>query len=272
MKQVDEADFTPNPLEKPGYRLEIHDDFSGSSLNEEIWLPIYLPQWSSRENSKPDYHLEDSSLILSIDKDHRPWCPEFNGDVKVSSIQTGVYSGKLGSDKGQHRFNKECRVREEQETIQKFTPHYGYFEIRAASPETKSTVVSLWMIGFEDEPHKSSEICVFEIFGKTIAKDHAIIGYGLHPFGDPTITNEFYQERFDLDVTKFQIYAVDWTPNYVDFYVNNKFIRRIDQSPNYPMQFMLGIYELPENEVGVVDDTYPKEFVIDYFRAYRKVE
>jgi hypothetical protein len=52
----------------------------------------------------------------------------------------------------------------------------------------------------------------------------------------------------------------------IDFYVDNQRIRRINQSPGYPMQFMLAIYELPGAGVNAV---YPKKFVVDYVRGYQ---
>jgi hypothetical protein len=35
------------------------------------------------------------------------------------------------------------------------------------------------------------------------------------------------------------------------------------------MQFMLGIYEFPEDQPG---HRYPKQFVVDYFRGYRSTQ
>ena len=56
----------PNPLEKPGYRLDFHDDFSIPTLDQTRWLPLYLPQWSSLERSRPNYRLDNQTLILAI--------------------------------------------------------------------------------------------------------------------------------------------------------------------------------------------------------------
>ena len=47
------------------------------------------------------------------------------------------------------------------------------------------------MIGYEDEPDRSAEICVFEIFGRDVRRDGAAVGMGVHPFGDPRITDDF---------------------------------------------------------------------------------
>jgi hypothetical protein len=59
-----------------------------------------------------------------------PWCPEFDGEVRVSSLQTGVFSGPRGSAIGQHRFSPDAVVREEQEERRLYTPLYGIVETR----------------------------------------------------------------------------------------------------------------------------------------------
>jgi beta-glucanase (GH16 family) len=122
------------------------------------------------------------------------------------------------------------------------------------------------MIGYEDSPEKSGEINMFEIFGQDVRAASAILRYGIHAWKDPNLTEEFYQDRLDLDTIKFHVYAFEWTPDHIDFFVDNQQTRRIHQSPDYPMQFILSIYELPGAEKDAV---YPKEFVVDYVRAYR---
>ena len=92
------------------------------------------------------------------------------------------------------------------------------------------------------------------------------MGYGIHPRGDPNLIDEFYQNPLDIDATKFHVYGHEWTPTHIDFYVDNQKVRRINQSPDYPMQFMLAIYELPG---AAVNTAYPKGFVVDYVRGYQ---
>ena len=60
-------------------------------------------------------------------------------------------------------------------------------------------MAALWLIGVEEEPHQSAEICLFELKGYNVNKDSAIIGFGVHPFGDKKICDEFYEERFEID-------------------------------------------------------------------------
>jgi hypothetical protein len=263
------GDVAANPLHKDGYRLEFHDEFASATLDTDKWLPYYLPHWSSRAASAPRYRLDDSHLVLEITADQRPWCPEFNGEVIVSSLQTGLFAGPVGSPDGQHRFNPACVVREAQQNCQLYTPQYGYFEARAKGNISARNVAALWMIGYEDTPEKSGEIAIFEIFGKHLTPTASLIGYGIHPWGDPTLHDEFFREEFAIDATQYHLYAVEWTPTHVDFYVDNVKQRTIQQSPQYPLQLMLNIYELPVAVPSV--ETYPKEFMLDYVRVYQPV-
>src|SRR5687768_13488720 len=115
MSDVSPADFPANPLEKFRYTLERHDEFDGPELDTRLWLPYYLPHWSSRAQTAPHYTFEDGKLVLQITKAQPPWCPEFDGEVRCSSIQTGAFSGPVGSRAGQLQFAPELVVREAQE-------------------------------------------------------------------------------------------------------------------------------------------------------------
>lgn len=126
------------------------------------------------------------------------------------------------------------------------------------------------MIGFEDEPQKSAEICIMEINGENLANKTLVNGYGIHPLDDPKLDDEFYKDQFQINAEEFHIYAVDWQPNKVDFYIDNKFVRSINESPDYPMQLMLNIYEIPVDGVSNQDGKHPKELEIDNTRGYIK--
>jgi hypothetical protein len=249
-------------------KLEFEDTFEGASLDLDKWIPHYLPQWSSRERAAARYEV-GGTLRLRIEEDQGPWCPELDGDVKVSSLQTGLFAGPLGGTVGQHRFNPGAVVREEQTNARLYTPQYGRIELRAKALDDPRSMVALWMIGYEDEPARSAEICVCEIFGPDVGPDRASIGMGVHPFGDPAIVDEFSQESLPIDAREFHLYSADWAPDRVAFSVDGDLVKTVLQSPAYPMQLMLGIYELPaEDGHDPAGDVYPKEFVVDYVRGY----
>jgi hypothetical protein len=260
-----------DPVTRAGYELVFEDTFDGDTLDRSRWLPHHLPQWSSREASAARYRLGDGALRLVIEADQPPWCPEFDGRTRVSSLQTGVFAGPVGSPVGQHRFKPEVVVRQAQESARLFVPRYGLFELRAGAIDDPRCMVALWMIGYEDEPAHAAEICVCEIFGRDVEPDRAKVGMGVHPFGDPDIVDDFNAETVPIDARDYHVYAAEWTPEGVSFSVDGEQIRSVTQSPDYPMQLMLGIYEFP-NDSATAERTpadYPKEFVVDYVRGYR---
>jgi hypothetical protein len=124
------------------------------------------------------------------------------------------------------------------------------------------------MIGFEDEPERSGEICVVEIFGRDVlGPDRARVGMGIHRFGDPALREEWAQEELAIDVREPHVYAADWTPEHVAFSVDGEHVKTVGQSPAYPMQLMLGVYEFPGEEAV----EYPHVFSVDYVRGSRHV-
>jgi Glycosyl hydrolases family 16 len=249
--------------------LDFEDTFAGDSLDLGKWVPHYLPQWSSRERSAARYEVGGGVLRLLIEEEQEPWCPELDGGVRVSSLQTGVFAGPLGSGVGQHRFHPDAVVREEQDDVRLYTPQYGRIELRAKATDDPRAMVALWLIGYEDEPERSAEICVCEIFGRDVAAGEASVGMGVHPFGDATMIDDFAAVRLPIDARDFHVYAAEWSPGQVDFFVDGWRARSVPQSPAYPMQLMLGIYEFPPEEgAGQHVDVYPKEFVVDYVRGF----
>ncbi len=258
-----------DPATRAGYELVVADDFSGGRLDTGLWLPHHLPQWSSRAASAARYRLGDGVLRLVVEEDQPPWCPEFDGGTRVSSLQTGVFAGPLGSGVGQHRFTPQAVVREAQEARRLFTPLHGLVEMRARFPDDPAAMAALWLIGFEDEPPHSAEICVAEVFGRTVGRGTAAVGMGVHPFGNPAVTDDFAAVEVPVDAREWHVYAAEWTPDGVAFSVDGVVRRTVAQSPAHPVQVMLGLYAFPD-DTGEVPGPWPKEFAVDWFRWSRR--
>jgi hypothetical protein len=95
----------------------------------------------------------------------------------------------------------------------------------------------------------------------------AAIGMGVHPFDDPSLSDDFEAVRLPIDVEEFHEYGAEWTPEHVTFFVDGRAVRSVEQPPRYPMQLMLGVYEFGDHPRP--RERYPKRFTVDRFRAYR---
>ena len=261
----------PVPERLEGRRLVFEDDFDGADLDSAVWLPHYLPAWSSRAATAATYEVRDSCLHLTIPPDQGLWCAEdHTPPLRVSGIQSGNYSGPVGSTVGQQPYRAGLTVREEQQTFWGWTPDHGYIELRARAVVTPRSMVAFWMVGLEDRPERSAEICLAEIFGKAVrAGESAAVGMGLHPFRDPAVTDDFEAVRLPIDVAEFHAYAVDWTADRADFFVDGELVRTCPRPPSYPMQMMLAVFDFPDESTG--DDAHAvPSLVVDHLRGYQR--
>jgi hypothetical protein len=252
--------------------LSFVDDFDGPELDTEVWIPHYLPMWSSRAESAATYEVAGSALHLTIPTEQGLWCEGVHDDppLRVSGIQSGIHSGEVGSTSGQQPFREGLVVHEQQPTQWGWTPHYGLLEIRARMELSPRSMASVWMVGLEDEPERCGEICVFEVFGDALGGDDgrptAAVGMGIKPIRDPQLTGDFDAPRLPIDVTEPHTYAADWRPGRVDFLVDGRHVRSVDEAPDYPMQAMVAVFDFPDRADAASDGHVP-EFVIDSVRS-----
>jgi rhodanese-related sulfurtransferase len=236
------------------------DDFDGPSLDRAAWLPHYLPHWSSRAASAATYAVEGSELRLTIPRGQGLWCEDTHDDppLRVSGVQSGERDGQLA-------FRAGLDVRERQPTWWGVTPHYGRLEIRARMELSPRSMASVWLAGIEDEPQHSGEICVFEIFGDALdGAESAAVGMGIKPFRDPALSWDFEAPRLAIDVREPHDYAADWRPGRVEFSVDGELVRTVAQAPDYPLQFMVAVFDFPAKP-GPPD--HEPLFAIDRVRA-----
>jgi beta-glucanase (GH16 family) len=170
-----------------------------------------------------------------------------------------VFAGPVGSTIGQHRFADGVTVATPEATRRLYTPTFGRIAVRASAPADPRAMVALWMIGFEEDPADSGEICVMEIFGRDIAARSVAIGMGVHPHGDGRLREDFDRIELAIDATEPHDYAADWRPDGITWSVDGTVVRRTTQAPAYPMQLMLGLYAFEPLGIGEA----PLEFVVE---------
>src|SRR4029453_2945239 len=94
------------------------------------------------------------------------------------------------------------------------------------------SLAGFWLVGLEDQPQRSAEILVAEIFGDAVVVgESAAVGMGLRAFRDPAVTGDFEAVRLPIDVADFHSYAVDWTEDKADFLVDGVQVRTCVRPP-----------------------------------------
>jgi hypothetical protein len=243
------------------------DDFDGPGLDRDVWVPHYLPQWSSRAATAAHHEVRDSCLRLYLPEDAPLWCPDDHPPLRVSGIQSGVFSGPVGSTVGQQPVRPGAVVREEQPAQWGWTPRYGVLEMRARATVTPRSMVAWWLVGLEDAPERCGELCVMEVFGDAVDRvEGAAVGAGTHPFRDPRLVEDFAAPRPGIDVSQWHTYAVDWRPDGAAFSVDGVPVRRVEVTPDYPVQALLAVFDFPEKAVPGEPHVVP-ELVVDWIRG-----
>lgn len=252
--------------------VPFRDDFDGPDLDTDVWLPHYLPAWSSRAQTAASYRLADSCLVLDVPVDHPTW-PLHEPPLRVSAVQSGSWSGPVGSPSGQQRFAEGQVVREEQPRFEGWLPSAedgpAHVEIRCRMNLSPRSMGALWLAGFEDDPEqlRCGELCVVEIFGRSVERtpDGASceVGVGIKAFRDPALTQDFEAPRLPIDVSELHTYAVDWDVDEAVFSVDGTVVRRCPRPPAYPLQLMVAVYDFPEWSVGGDEHLVP-ELVVDH--------
>lgn len=226
---------------------EWDERFIGPALDPLRWVPSYLPAWSSRAASAAAYTVEPDGLHLTIPPEHPLWCPDTHPTpLRVSAVQTGNWSGPVGSMRGQQPFREGLVVREEQPAHRGWTPRYGRVEVECSARVGPGAMFSAWLIGIEDEPERCGEICLVEVFGDTVRDGGAALGSGIHAFRDPALTEDFSAEPTAVEVAAKHRYAVEWRPDRVDFFLDDVRTRTCAQAPDYPMQLIVGLFDFPD--------------------------
>jgi hypothetical protein len=262
------TDGPPRRLDRSGYELVFADEFTGPDLDETRWVPHYLPQWTTRDRSAARYELHPGWLRLRIDADQPAWRPE-DGELRVSNLQTGSFSGPAGSDRGTHRHRPDLTVRSPQPTRRLFTPDGGLVEARLRASADPTCMLAVWLVGLEEAaPEQAGEICIAELYGTAIGPSGSSVRTGIKAHGDPDLREHMADIPLAVDATDWHTFAAAWTADTTSVYVDDELVRTVDQGMSYPLQLMIDLFEFPagpEREPAA----YPKHGDVAAVRGYR---
>jgi hypothetical protein len=258
-------------IDRAGFQVEFEEDFTGPALAADRWVAHYLPHWSTPERSAARYDLDPGVLTLRIDADQPAWRVE-DGELRVSNLQTGSFSGPAGSPTGQHRHRRDLTVSTPQPTRRLYTPSSGLVEATLRASPDPTCMLAFWLVGFEEAtPEQSGELCVAELYGNAIGPDRSSVRAGIKAHHDPRLHDDVADVVVNLDATAWHTYAVEWTPERACFRVDDQPIRTLHQRIDYPLQLMVDLFEFP-----AAGDrhpaAYPKRGWVRSVRGYRHLD
>ncbi|HET6939604.1 MAG TPA: glycoside hydrolase family 16 protein, partial [Nocardioides sp.] len=210
---------------------------------------------------------DNAGLTLDIPVGHPIWCQgDHDPPIRVSGIQSGNWSGPVGTPRGQQRYREGLTVCEEQRRFEGWLPSSGHVEISARMDLSPRSMAALWLSGFEDDDAQEhcGELCVFEVFGNALGPvaPSAEVGVGIKAFRDPALTQDFAAPRLPIDVAEPHVYAVSWGAEQAEFTVDGTVVRRCPGPPTYPLQLMLAVFDFPQWSLGDDDHLVPR-LVVD---------
>ncbi|HEX3968854.1 MAG TPA: glycoside hydrolase family 16 protein [Edaphobacter sp.] len=162
-----------------------------------------------------------------------------------------------------------------------FSQRYGRFEARIRLPSGKGIWPAFWLLGEDHEADHwpdCGEIDVLETIGARDTMYSTIHGPGYSADKGPS-TKYILPGGQQVD-TDFHLYAVEWSPNDIKFFFDNRLI--VERTPadlpsgtkwvyDHPFYLLLNL-AVGGNWPGSPDDTtvFPQRMLVDYVRVYSR--
>ena len=210
----------------PDRASDLDDDFS-SGLSADHWVPHYLPHWTTPDRSAACYRLTSDGIELRIEQDQLDWRPE-DAPLRVSNLQTGSFSGPVGSERGTHRHRDDGLVVR--------TEHLS--------------------------PADSGEICLFAIDADAVGPTTTARS-GIKAHRDPRLTTDMIEVTVPLDVSHPHTWTAIWGDDETTIGCDGHVVRRMPQAPDYPLFLMIDLFE-----IGGPSGSYPKPAAIHGVRGW----
>lgn len=188
-------------------------------------------------------------------------------------------SGNLVITARQESFGGAAFTSARIKTQGKFAQAYGRIEARIKTPSGPGIWPAFWMLGQNIETvnwPQCGEIDIMEQRGQEPNINHGSLhGPGYSAGAAITSSYTLTTGRFDTD---FHIYAVEWSEDRIDFFVNNFLYKRVLKSEvpgewvyNQPFFIILNI-AVGGTFVGFPTSRtpFPQQMVVDYVKVYRE--
>jgi beta-glucanase (GH16 family) len=256
---------TPPPTKSTDWTLVWSDEFSGpngSAVDRSKWvLETGDEGWGNQEL---EYYTDRSANVSVHD-----------GKLVITAL-----SEKYTGADGVKRNYTSARLK----TLGKFSQVYGRFEARIKVPYGQGMWPAFWMLG--DDIDKVGWPACGEIdIMENIGKEPAIIHGSIH--GPGYVGNTGIEAPFTLPVKQrfaddFHVFAVEWDPDSVSFFVDKDlYVRRTraDLQPGWKWVFDKPFFLILNLAVGGdwpgnpdSNTVFPQTMLVDYVRVYQRTE
>lgn len=249
----------PGPPNRPP---DVDDDFSGP-LRSDLWIDHYLPHWTTPDRSAAHFETNAGGLRLRIDADQPDWREE-DAPLRVSNLQTGTFSGKVGSRRGTHRHREDgLTVRTHTPMRLLWAPSVGRVDITMSATTDEGCMLAAWLVGTEHlDARHAGEICIVEIDADAVGAT-TVARCGVKSHGDPDLITDMAEVEIPIDATKPHTWTAIWGDGETIIGCEGVVLRRIPQAPDYPLFLMLDLFE-----IGPPSGAYPKTATLHHVRGW----
>lgn len=236
-----------SPSELPGWTLTWHDEFDGSTIDTSKWEVLTRRQ---NHNEEKQYYLAAQASLTE-------------GMLRLTSTNQPFEGLLYRSARLEGRYEQT----------------YGRFEIRARIPTTQGIWPAIWLLPRTARWPFGGEIDIMEHKGS----EPNVVSSAYH-FADESGKHKYVTERYQaVDQNQqpiqwpdgFHIYAAEWEPGEIRFYVDGVEHFRTTSSEvpvsSTPMHVVLNT-AVGGNFDGDPDanTVFPQLHLIDYVRVYKR--
>ena len=157
---------------------------------------------------------------------------------------------------------------------------YGRVEVKAKLPQGRGVWPAIWMLGTDRARvgwPRCGEIDIMEYVGFEPNTIHANIHTG--KYNHVRKTGKGSRIQIEKPYEAFHVYAIEWTPERIDFFVDDKKYFTYEKEPNagedvWPFDqphyliLNLAIGGAWGGQKGIDDSIFPQKYEIDYVRMF----
>jgi beta-glucanase (GH16 family) len=254
---------SPAPAGRPSWTLVWNDEFNGgngSVPDRTKWvIETGGNGWGNNEleyytNRVQNVQIQEGNLVITARRE---------GYSDSEGVFRGYTSARLKTEK-------------------KFQQTYGRFEARIQIPRGQGIWPAFWMLG-DDTSHvgwpAEGEIDIMENIGKEPSTVHGTV-HGPGYSGAQGIGSEFSLPKGQAFADTFHVYAVEWEPDVIRFYVDDSLYATrtpADLPPDTKWVYDRPFYIILNVAVGGdwpgnpdATSKFPQTMLVDYVRVYQR--